>query len=83
MEKRWKILQADADKTAVLQQSLKINNALCSILVQRGFDSYDKAKHYFRPQLTDLHDPWLMKDMDKAVARILTAFEKKDRKSVV
>ena len=79
MEKRWKILQADAGKTAVLQQSLKINTALCSILVQRGFDSFDRAKQYFRPQLSDLHDPWLMKDMDKAVARILIAFEKNEK----
>jgi len=79
MDKRWKILEADAVKTADLQQSLKINAALCSILVQRGFDSFDKAKQYFRPQLTDLHDPWLMKDMDKAIARTLAAFEKKEK----
>jgi single-stranded-DNA-specific exonuclease len=79
MDKRWKILEADIGGAAALQESLKINPALCSILVQRGFDSFDKARQYFRPQLTALHDPWLMKDMDKAIARILTAFEKKER----
>jgi single-stranded-DNA-specific exonuclease len=79
MDKRWKILQADTAKALALKESLKINHALCSILVQRGFDSFDKAKQYFRPQLTDLHDPWLMKDMDKAVQRILSAFEKKEK----
>ena len=79
MNKRWKILQADNGKAVVLQQSLKINPALCHILAARGFDSFDKAKHYFRPQLTDLHDPWLMKDMDKAIQRILTAFGKKEK----
>ena len=79
MEKRWKILQADEGKTDVLQQSLKISLSICAILVKRGFDSFDKAKQYFRPQLADLHDPWLMKDMDKAVKRILTAFEKKEK----
>jgi len=79
MEKRWKILQADTVKAAALQESLKINPALCSILVQRGFDNFDNAKQYFRPQLNDLHDPWLMKDMDKAIQRILTAFEKKEK----
>ncbi|MBK8786165.1 MAG: single-stranded-DNA-specific exonuclease RecJ [Chitinophagaceae bacterium] len=79
MEKRWKILQADTGKAAVLQESLKINHALCAILSERGFDSFDKAKNYFRPQLTDLHDPWLMKDMDKAIQRILMAFEKKEK----
>ncbi len=79
MEKRWKILQADETKVNALQQSLKINRTLCSILVERGFDDFEKAKKYFRPQLTDLHDPWLMKDMDKAVQRILTAFEQKEK----
>jgi single-stranded-DNA-specific exonuclease len=79
MEKRWNILQADEEKATALQQQLKVNKTLCSILVQRGFDTYEKAKHYFRPQLTDLHDPWLMKDMDKAVQRIASAFEKKEK----
>jgi len=79
MEKRWKILQADERKVDALHQSLKINRTLCSILATRGFDTYEKTKHYFRPELNDLHDPWLMKDMDKAVQRILTAFEKKEK----
>ena len=79
MDKRWKILQADSGKTTVLQESLKISHAICHILAKRGFDSFDKAKQYFRPQLSELHHPWLMKDMDKAVQRILTAFEKKEK----
>ena len=79
MEKRWKIVQADVSKVNALHESLKINRTLCSILVERGFDDFEKAKKYFRPQLSDLHDPWLMKDMDKAVQRILTAFEKKEK----
>lgn len=79
MEKRWKIVQADESKVNALQESLKINRALCGILTERGFDDFEKAKKYFRPQLSDLHDPWLMKDMDKAVQRMLTAFEKKEK----
>ena len=80
MEKRWNILQADESKAETLHQVLKINKTICNVLAERGFDTFEKAKQYFRPQLTDLHDPWLMKDMDKAVQRIITAFEKK-RKS--
>ena len=66
-------------KRMLYMKLLKINRALCSILVQRGFDDFDKAKQYFRPQLNGLHDPFLMKDMDKAVQRILTAFNNKEK----
>ena len=69
MEKRWKILKGDENKADTLHQSLKINKTLCNILIEREVDTYEKAKHYFRPQLIDLYDPWLMKDMDKAVRR--------------
>ena len=73
MEKRWKILSAEENKVLALQQSLNVSFALCKILVQRGIDTFDKARDYFRPQLSHLHDPFLMKDMNKAVARILSA----------
>ncbi len=79
MQKRWNILQADEEKVSSLREALNINRALCRILVQRGIDDFEKAKQYFRPQLTDLHDPWLMKDMDKAVSRILASFEKGEK----
>ncbi|MBK8610167.1 MAG: single-stranded-DNA-specific exonuclease RecJ [Chitinophagaceae bacterium] len=79
MEKRWKILKPDDSKTEALQQALKINPALCRILANRGYDDYDKAKLFFRPQLADLHDPMLMKDMKKAVLRILAAFDQKEK----
>jgi single-stranded-DNA-specific exonuclease len=72
-EKRWRIKDIDHAKAKTLVETLKIHPILCSILVQRGIQSYEQAKHFFRPQLTDLHDPWLMKDMDKAVGRILQA----------
>lgn len=79
MEKRWTIVQADAQRIQELQMQLKIHPALCKILVQRGLDSYEKAKDFFRPGLNTLHDPWLMKDMDKAVNRILKAIEQKEK----
>lgn len=79
MNKRWNLLAAQADKTAALQQQLKINHSLCAILVNRGIETFEQARHYFRPQLTDLHSPWLMKDMEKAVNRILSAIEAKEK----
>ncbi|MES2776127.1 MAG: single-stranded-DNA-specific exonuclease RecJ [Bacteroidota bacterium] len=79
MEKRWNVLQADPTVVKELQQSLTINNTICNILVQRKIDSFDKAKDYFRPQLNQMHNPWLMKDMDKAVGRITTAFERGEK----
>ncbi len=79
MEKRWKILKAEDDKVTALQEALKINPVICEILTQRAIDTFEKAKQYFRPQLDELHDPWLMKDMDKAIERIFEAFSKKEK----
>jgi single-stranded-DNA-specific exonuclease len=79
MQKRWNILTADENKSNSLQQALKIHPVLCKILVQRGIENYTEAKNFFRPQLTDLHSPWLMKDMDKAVARIITAINDEEK----
>lgn len=79
MEKRWKSIQADYDKVKSLQQSLQVHPLLCKILVQRGIETFTAAKDFFRPQLAHLHSPWLMKDMDKAVSRILSAFDKKEK----
>jgi single-stranded-DNA-specific exonuclease len=73
MEKRWNIVRADKARVALLQQALKIHPVICSILVQRGIETFEDARDYFRPQLTSLHDPWLMKDMDKAVDRVIKA----------
>ena len=64
----------DQGRTDALFAALKVHPVLCNMLVQRGIDSYEKAKSYFRPELKDLHDPFLMKDMAKAVKRIFSAF---------
>jgi single-stranded-DNA-specific exonuclease len=77
--KRWTIRPTDEAKTMALQRSLGIHPVICSILVQRGINTFEEARSFFRPQLTDLHDPWLMKDMQKAVDRILQAKEKQEK----
>ena len=56
---------------------LKIPHFICSLLLQRGVNSLDKAKFFFRPELDSLHDPFLMKDMDKAIDRINNASSEK------
>ena len=79
MERNWKILSADESKVYALQQTLQISYELCKILVQRQVDTFERAKNYFRPHLSQLHDPFLMKDMDKAVRRILEAITNKEK----
>ena len=79
MQKRWNILKAEERAISSLQDSLKINRILCKILVQRGITSFEDARHFFRPQLNQLHNPWLMKDMEKATNRVLQAFHQKEK----
>ncbi len=79
MLKRWSIKNAGEEKTKALQQELKIHPALCMVLVARGIENFEQAKSFFRPEISALHNPWLMKDMDKAVARIMTAVERKEK----
>jgi len=79
MQKRWKILSAEEKIIEALQKDLKINPVLCKILVERGLSTFEAAKKYFRPQLSELHDPWLMKDMDKAVERIDAAVSSREK----
>ena len=79
MEKRWVIKDADEDKVNSLQQDLKVHPVVCKLLVQRGIYTYEAARKFFRPVLTDLYDPFLMKDMQKAIDRINTAIANNER----
>lgn len=79
MEKRWTIPPADENKVATLKEQLNINANLCRLLVLREIESFDTARDFFRPDLSQLHSPWLMKDMDKAVSRIEQAFLQKEK----
>ncbi|HZE83356.1 MAG TPA: single-stranded-DNA-specific exonuclease RecJ [Puia sp.] len=79
MQKRWNLLKADPGKATALQAELKISPVLCQVLVQRGIETFGQARDFFRPQLSGLHDPWLMKDMRKAVDRIVAAFRDQEK----
>lgn len=69
--KNWtKSDQPSIRKVNSLQADLKIPDFICSLLIQRDINSLDKAKNFFRPKLDSLHDPYLMKDMEKAVDRV-------------
>ncbi len=71
---RWTIKsKPKKEKVQKLQSELQIDELIATLLLQRGVENYDQAKTFFRPSLNDLHNPYLMKDMDKAVARIETA----------
>lgn len=76
VEKRWKLNPAPpANWVNALQETLKISEANAYLLAQRNISDFDQAKSFFRPDIGDLHDPYLLKDMDKAVSRILQALE--------
>ncbi|WP_162126992.1 single-stranded-DNA-specific exonuclease RecJ [Flavobacterium phycosphaerae] len=61
------------EKVKALASQLNVDELIATLLVQRGIETFDQARQFFRPTLDDLHNPYLMKDMDKAVTRIETA----------
>lgn len=68
---RWTLKpKPEAEKLAALQKALQVDEVVATLLLQRGIETYDDAKTFFRPSLEHLHDPFLMKDMDKAVLRV-------------
>lgn len=69
-EKRWKLKEADAAAMQQIQNDLKLHPALCRILAIRSIRDYASAKAFFRPELSDLYDPFLMLGMQESVARI-------------
>ncbi len=71
--------QGNDEKVSDLEKALGIHPALATLLVQRGINSYDEAKAFFRPKLEDLHDPFLMQDMDKAVSRVDRAIKQEEK----
>jgi len=80
MEKRW-VLKDRGDKELVnhLAGQLGIEPVLADLLVQRGITTFDGARAFFRPELSQLHDPFLLNDMQLAISRIEQAFQKKEK----
>lgn len=81
MEKRWTIKEkTETDKINQLSKELNnLDTTLCNILIQRSVDTFDKAKAFFRPSLEELHDPFLMQDMAKAVERLQLAIRNEEK----
>ncbi len=76
---RWTLKpKPSEDKVKGLAQALKVEEFVARLLVQRGIETFDEARQFFRPTLADLHNPYLMKDMDKAVERIEMAIENQE-----
>ncbi|MEZ0184184.1 single-stranded-DNA-specific exonuclease RecJ [Flavobacterium oncorhynchi] len=76
---RWTIKpKPSQDKIKHLAQALNVEDFVATLLIQRGIETFEDAKNFFRPSLEHLHDPYLMKDMDKAVARIELAIENQE-----
>lgn len=78
-EMRW-TLRPKPEAVAIkeLSEALKVSSLVATLLLQRGISTYEEALHFFRPQLKDLHNPFLMKDMDKAVERIERAIKEEE-----
>lgn len=71
---RWTLKPApDKEKIEKLAQDLQVDSTIANVLFQRNIETFEDAKNFFRPSLDAIHDPFLMKDMDAAVARIETA----------
>ena len=80
IDKRWEVkAQGDPNAVAAIASHIGISPVLANLLVQRGIDTVEKAERFFDPQLAYLHDPFLMKDMDRAVSRVEQAVERNER----
>lgn len=76
---RWTLKpKPSEDKIKHLAQALNVEDFVATLLIQRGIETFEDAKNFFRPSLEHLHDPYLMKDMDKAVSRIERAIENQE-----
>jgi single-stranded-DNA-specific exonuclease len=78
VEKIWKIAPADEQRVSMLADATGLSPALCRALLARGIDTVEQARTFLNADLSSLHDPFLMKDMDKAVARLKAAIRSRE-----
>ena len=86
METQWIFSPIDAQQEVLQQQiatELGVSPVIAKILVQRGITTFEEARLFFRPDLSQLHDPFLMKDMDKAVDRLNLAAKRRHLITVI
>lgn len=79
MNKRWNILKHEREKLIPLSQSLKISPLIAALLVSRGFETEETASKFLKPSTNDLHEPNLLKDLEKSVKRIFKAIENQEK----
>lgn len=80
MDKVWNFKEpGDSNDVKLLSAQLNVDMAIANLLVQRNIRTFEQAKAFFRPQKSDLHDPFLMKDMDEAVTRLHLAIERQEK----
>ncbi len=79
MQKNWNVLSSDKTVVSELAKALNVSDIIAHLLVLRGITTFEEAKLFFRPEISHLHDPFLMKDMQKAVDRIELAIVKKEK----
>ena len=79
MEVNWTIQKSDKEVVKKLSSALGVNEIVAHLLIVRGITTYDMAKSFFRPQISDLHSPFLMKGMEDAIERIELAIKKGEK----
>ena len=77
--KRWTIQKHDREEVIKLSQAFKVSPLVAALLISRGFETPEKAAEFLNPSYENLHEPNLLKDMEKSVARILKAIENKEK----
>ena len=82
MNKKWQIYETDENKVNEIQDKYQLNKLLATILVNRGITEKEKIRKFLNPTRNDFHDPFLIKDMEKAVERIIKAIENQENVTI-